>query len=266
MTRRFRLALALLCTLPGGMALGQAPDGGVLLLPMPTDPASREISVTVTPGLKRTTDLRDPALREARVAMLAKTVIPPEQLRALADARDGLAAQRYVRWLLANGGSASDVAYYGSIAASTGRVATLSDAVAAMMRLNPATEPPERVKVYVEMLYPHAWAGNTLALDTIAMLNGEGRLFGPMSEKTRARMLDQSAKIGDGRLELLMAMELLRQPAARAAQADLIRDYLKRATAGNHPGVQSAAAALLASLDAPAASPSTPSAAAETQP
>lgn len=230
-------------------------EEGLFALPIPTDKAARQISVTVNPGLKRTVDLPDGPLRAARVAMLAKEEVAPDLLRQLADRRDGLAALKYLRYLTANGGSASDVAYYGSVAAAAGRVAGLAPAVAAMRRLDPATEPPERVKVYVEMLYPHAWAGNVVALDGIAMLAGEGRLFGPMSEKTRARMLEQADKIGDGRLELLMATELLRQPGARETQAETIRSYLNRAAAGSHPGVHGAAVALLASLDGTAPPP-----------
>jgi hypothetical protein len=105
--------------------------------------------------------------------------------------RDGLAAQRYVRHLVANGGSDSDIAYFGSIAVATGRVWTLPETVKAMLRLDPATEPPERVKVYMAMIYPHAWAGNSLALDAVVMLNGKGRLFGEMSDRTRKQLDEQ---------------------------------------------------------------------------
>lgn len=260
MTRGLRCMIAL-TALAAGLAAQplwaqqDTPDLGLFALPIPSNPEARKISVTVDPGLKRTVDLPEGPLRAARVAMLAKEEVAPDLLRQLADLGDGLAALRYLRHLSANGGSASDIAYYGSIAAAAGRVAGLAPAVAAMRRLDPATEPPERVKVYVEMLYPHAWAGNVVALDGVALLTGEGRLFGPMSEKTRAKMLDQAAKIGDGRLELLMATELMRDPAARATSADTIRSYLNRAAAGSHPGVHSAAMALLASLDGTAPPP-----------
>lgn len=228
-------------------------ESALLALPVQADPASRQISVIVDPGLTRTRDLPTEELRAARRAMFEDAaLVAPDLLRQLADRRDGLAALHYTRHLVATGGSDSDIAFYGTVAAATGRVWALRDAVGAMLRLDPATEPRERVSAYMAMLYPHAWAGNTLALDAILQLNGEGRLFGPLSEGTRARILEQAAANGDGRIEMQMALSLLRDPAARAGSADLIRDYLTRARAAAHPGLRAMAAALLARLDDPA--------------
>ena len=42
-------------------------------------------------------------------------------------------------------------------------------------------------------------AGNVLALDALIVLNGEGRLFGPMSDRTRDRIVAQAEQAGDGR-------------------------------------------------------------------
>ncbi len=66
----------------------------------------------VDPGLRRTADLPE-ELRQPRRDMLADIEIPPDQLRALADRGDGLAALRYYRWLMdgAPTASASDVAF-----------------------------------------------------------------------------------------------------------------------------------------------------------
>jgi hypothetical protein len=224
-----------------------APDP--LMLPMPADLATRQISVTVDPGLTRTRSLPTEDLRAARRAMLADEPVTPAQLQALADRRDGLAAQRLVRHLLASGGSASDIAHYGSIAVATGRIWSLPAAVAAMRRLDPATEPPERVKGHAAMLYPHAWAGNTAALDALIDLNGEGRLFGPLSDRTRAKIEAQAAQAGDGRSFLHLALVLLRDPAPDDAIRTRIRDYLVQAQGGTHLGVRTTASALLARLE-----------------
>jgi len=227
----------------------------VIAVPVAADPALRQISVTVTQGLSSNALLPDDALRAARLEMLAGAEIADADLRTLADYGDGLAAQRYVRRLLAGAVPAdpSDIAYYATIAVSTGRVWTLPDAVAAMHRLDPATEPALRISAYIGMLYPHAWAGNALALDALIDLNGAGRLFGPLSEPTRVRILEQAALIGDGRAELRMALDLLQRPTRSNAEAALLRDYLARAGASEHLQIRSIVANIQSLLDPAAA-------------
>ena len=252
MIRPFTLALLMLvpAALPlrAQTAADPAADTAMLLFPAPA--AARRISVTVNKGLTRTASLPTAALRQARRDMLAGKVIPDADLRALADRRDGRAAQDYVRRLLKAGtGAPSDIAYYGSIAVASGRVWTLPDAVRAMHALDPATEPRARIAMHAAMLYPHAWAGNALALDALIALNGEGRLFGPMSEKTRARVLVASRKAGDGRVALQMAMVALRDPADPLAA----RLWLTEAQVAGDLAIRTTAAALLARLDAPPA-------------
>ena len=256
------LALALVMLVPAALPLQAqtatqtaaqtaaetAADAVLALFPAPA--AARRISVTVDKGLTRTASLPTAALRQTRRDMLAGKVIADADLRALADRRDGRAAQDHVRRLLKAGtGAPSDIAYYGSIAVASGRIWTLPDAVRAMLVLDPATEPHARVSQYAAMLYPHAWAGNALALDALIALNGAGRLFGPMSEKTRLRVLAASRKAGDGRVALQMAMAALRDPADPVAA----RLWLTEAQAASHLGIRTAAAALLARLDAPPA-------------
>ena len=229
-------------------ATDTATDTAMLLFPAPA--AARRISVTVDKGLTRTVTLPTAALRQARRDMLAGKEIPDADLRALADRHDGRAAQDYVRRLLRAGtGTPSDIAFYGSIAVASGRVWTLPDAVAAMRALDPATEPRARVAQAVAMLYPHAWAGNALAQDALIALNGKGRLFGPMSEKTRARLLEAGRRAGDGRVALQMALTALRDPADPVAA----RLWLHEAQGARDLAIRTTAAALLARLDAPPA-------------
>lgn len=237
-------ALSLLAVaLPGPVCAQPAP--ALPALPGLDDSRSRQISVVVTRGLTRTVDLPTAGLQQARLDMLAGFPVVDADLRALADHWDGLAAQHYVRRLLEAEprGSDSDIAFYGSIAVATGRVWSMADAVEAMRRLDPATEPPERIKVYSDMLYPHAWAGNSLALAAVIDLNGDGRLFGPLSTATRARLLELGDQTGDGRIALQMAMSLLMSPTPENRQQ--AQDYLSRAKAGNDLAVQAMAAALL---------------------
>lgn len=236
------LALALALPAPALRA-----ETALLPLPFPADPAARRISVTVDPGLTRTAALPTQALRQARRDLQADKPVSDGDLRALADRRDGLAAQAWVRRMVASGqGTPSDIAFYGSIAVASGRVWTLPETVDAMLALDPATEPKERVKTYMAMLYPHAWAGNALAQDALIALNGEGRLFGPMSDKTRARLLETDRKTGAGRVALQLAVAALRDPADPA----FARTCLDQAAASPHLAIRTTAAALRARLDA----------------
>jgi hypothetical protein len=217
-----------------------------LTLLMPPDPADRTISVVVSEGLASNYGLPD-ALKLARIAMLAGQEISAIDLRALADRNDGLAALRYVRLLTVDPmASASDIAYYATIAVATGRVWPLPEAVAAMRQLDPATEPPERIRAYVRMLYPHAWAGNALALDAVIDLNGEGRLFGALSEETRQRILEQDAVNGDGRAVMRMALTLLSLTSRTPAQDALVDIYLTRAAAADNLSISVTATNILA--------------------
>jgi hypothetical protein len=274
MTAAFaRLALLLsLCAAPAGAQTvfdAPADPAAPLIAParlaglpmtVPADRARREISVTVTPGLTETRRLPTTELREARKAMLAGTEIPDAPLRALADLGDGLAALKYHRRLLARSPAVppSDIAYYGTVAVATGRIWPLADVVAALHRLDPATEPAARVKAYAAMLYPHAWAGNALALDALIDFNGEGKLFGPMSEATRTRILEQGDAAGDGRAALRLAIALLQKPDPAPADRARAEAYLTRAMAADHLAVKTTAANLLALLKAGSDAPPPP--------
>ena len=245
MLRPFLAALLIL-----GLALSAAAQN-LISMSIPPDTAHAQISVVVTKGLTRTAKLPTPALRIDRQAMIDGKEISPEALKALADHWDGNAAQKYVRYLLASvpDAPASDIAYYATIAVSTGRVWTLPQAIAAMKTLDPATEPAARKKAYIAMLYPHAWAGNSLALDAVIDLNGEGKLFGPMSAATQKRILAQGEKVGDGRIQLRLALVLLQKPVRTQADMDAAQNFLTLAKASTNLEVQATAANLLGLIE-----------------
>jgi len=243
-----RSLLAAILTLGLGFATHAQ---NLITMPTPPDAAHAQVSVVVTKGLTRTAKLPTPALREARQAMIDGKEITPDALKALADHWDGLAAQKYVRYLLAEvpDATASDIAYYGTIAISTGRVWTLPQVVDALKRIAPATEPPARIKAYFAMLYPHAWAGNSLALDAVIDLNGAGKLFGPMSAATQKRILEQGEKGGDGRIPLRLALVLLQKPDRTEADTELAKHYLTLAEAASNLVVRTTAADLLGLIE-----------------
>lgn len=223
-----------------------------LTLSMPMDTEANQISVVVKEGLSSNAGLSD-ALRLARTNLQDGLEIGPAELKELAGRYDGLAAQRYVRLLQADRtATASDIAYYATIAVSTGRVWTLPDAIAAMLLLDPTTEPPDRIRVYASVIYAHAWAGNPMALDALIDLNGEGRLFGALSEATRLKIIEQDAANGGGRAVMRLALRLLSQPTRTPEEEAQLEEYLSRAAAVNNLAISVTATNLIAQRREPA--------------
>jgi len=220
-----------------------------LTLGMPPDPESAKIAVVVDPGLRKTANLPTAALRRDRRTLIAGQPLSDESLRALADRRDGLAAWRLVKRLRAENAPAGDIAHYAGIAAAQGRIYALDDMIDAMARLDPATASPERLRALVRVLYAHAWAGNSRAMDAVIAFNGEGRLLGPLTDATRARILQQGARM-DGRVELRLALDLLGHHAPGDADRALARGYLDRAKQSKNLAVMATAQNVIALLDA----------------
>lgn len=252
--------IAVCLTIAAGPLAAQETHEPIIPNVIAPDAQGALISVTVERGLTSSKRLRSQALRKARSALHEGEPVSEEDLRALSLAGDGLAAQRYVRVLKAGKAAAdpSDIAYFSAVAVGTGRIWTIKTMIAAMHELDPATEPRARIRKYINVLYPHAWAGNQPALDAVVAFNGEGRLFGPLSESTRSRILAQSQENGDGRIELGMAVRLLERVRASGAPADetltggdlaQAHALLKRAEASMHLGVSTSAQNFLRLMD-----------------
>ncbi len=244
------IIFALMTAFVGSQAFGE----GDIELAFPFSLESRQISVKVRPGLKNTRSLPSASLRKARLSMLEKQVISDENLRALADYGDGLAALKYVRILVSRyqgqRAHASDIAYYAAVAVGSGRVWPLRDMINAMRLLDPVTEPKKRVREYIAVLYAHAWAGNTMALDAVVEFNGDGLLFGEMSDATRAKILAQSKVNGNGRTELRLAVRLMINSERPAEETKLAQTYLVRASGSDNLAIKTTAENLLLLLNA----------------
>ena len=145
---------------------------------------------------------------------------------------------------------ASDIAYFGAIAVAAGRVWALPSMVRALAYLSPETEPKERVAKYIQVLYPHAWAGNTLALNAVIDFNGEGRLFGPLSNATRARIEQQLEALGDGQGELKLAVNILNTKELTESEKAAALAHLRRAAESEYLAVATTAANLIEQLTA----------------
>lgn len=250
-----------LCTILLGAAVASplaAQQKGAPIIPnlIVPDVSGERISVVVDPGLRNSKALKTDALRAARVALHEGGDVSSKDLRALANAGDGLAAQRYVRVLQAAQPQAtqSDLAYYSAVAVGTGRIWTLKTMIDAMHHLDPKAEPRARIRTYIKVLYPHARAGNALAIEAQVAFNGEGRLFGPLSDATRTRILEQAAQHGTGRIEFGMAMGILeRTRRAETPDPDDLaqaRRLLTLASTSDHLAVSTSARNLLRLMDA----------------
>jgi len=247
--RRVTLVLCLGLGLGLGLGLAQGAAAQGLWLDMPPDPARATISATTDAGLRSTRQLPTAALRAARRAMLAGQWVDEATLRALADRRDGTAAWNLVKRLRAQQAPAAEIAHYAAITAGTGRVRGLAPMIAAMHRLTPDSVPPEDLRLLVNVLYAHAWAGNSLAMDGVIAFNGEGRLLGPMGAATRTRLLQQGVRM-DGRVELRLALDLLARDTPGAADLATARSYLTQAAGSKTLAVAATAQNVIALLDA----------------
>ncbi|MGR3502279.1 hypothetical protein [Pseudaestuariivita sp.] len=224
-------------------------------LPKATSTEGHDISIVVDRGLRKTKYLRSRELRQARVALLDKQELPRETLKALADRQDTLAALRYSNLLWREGleENATEIAQYASISAGAGRVSSLKKMIRAMEYLDPDTTSQALKNQLMRILYPYAWAGNPLAMDAVVAYNGEGRLFGKLSARTRARIEEHSAG-GDGRVELRMALDLIRNtPRTPEAEAQA-RRYLERAQSSSNLAVRTMALNMSVLLADPASS------------
>ena len=220
-------------------------------IPIYDDKEKRLVSVEVIRGLERTTSLDDPELRDARRRMNAGETISDEHLRGLAENRDGLAAIKYVERLVEKGvrENASDIAFFASTAVGTGRVWPLPEMIDAMRYIDPATEPEERIKRYIAVIYAHAWAGNSLALDAVIEFNGPGKLFGEMGNATRRRLEEQARLADNGRIELRLALKLLETESLSEREQDLVRGYLETVSKSEVLGMRAIALNLTGLLD-----------------
>lgn len=210
-------------------------------LVLPASPESRRISVAVDRGITHTNQL-PAALQPLRKAMVGGRTVSVANLRRLADRKDSLAALKLVKLMRSGAapGTTSDMAFYSAVAAGAGRKGMLDDMIGALYELDPATEPRARLSHYIRVLYGHAWAGNTMAQDAMIALNGEGRLFGPMGDATRARIVSA----GGPRLVLSLAIKDLARDDLSTGDLTRVIGYLDNVQRNGDIALQAMAASL----------------------
>ena len=197
-------------------------------IPFNVEAESTEVAVVLRRRPFRTRDLPWGPLRDARRQMNAGEEISEDDLRAIAEYGDGLAAHKYVQILTDRGirNNASDVAFFSAIALETGRIWPLDEFVIALRHLDPETEPDRRVQRYISVLYPYAWAGNRLALEAVIEHNGEGRLFGALSTATAERIRETRESVSDDYSIIRETVTLLEQDYLTASERLRVIGYL----------------------------------------
>jgi hypothetical protein len=160
-------------------------------------------------------------LQSARKRMIAGRRISFDQMRAIADAGDGLAAFRYAERLLELDDPAllDDAAHYFASAAHTGR----DYAVAPLLRVlvMPGIEISEaRLKHIETALRRHALRGNAKATEALIGFYSTGTPFGLQPEA--ANELQQAVALGgDPEAAIAMALRAMSDPATTLSDADI---------------------------------------------
>lgn len=201
------------------------------------------------PGVQSTIELGSPALRSLRKRMVAGGVLGAADLRALADAGDGLAAFKFGKLLdetakTPDADLSSRIHYY-SIAAYTGR----GFAVPPLLRLLKITPDPEAVLGKVRLqgvedaLLSAARRGNTDAALAMALYYADGAPFGPNPDEAQ-KLLHSLAEAGTeeaARAAVKLALLAIGPDPAHPIDVVAARQMLRIAATGPDLGARAMA-------------------------
>ncbi len=199
----------------------------------------------------QTRDLPSLALQAARKSMVTGQNMSSDQLRALADAGDGLAAYRYAKVLQASAkpAKAGAAAHYYAIAAYTGR----AFAVAPLVKLLVAEGDrygPRLLTQCLNALTIQAKSGNARAAQALGQMYAKGTPFG--QDLPQAQHFLAMAGQNDPAAAMKLALALIADPADAALDHSGARAALKVAAKGTNLQARVTALNLLRLLDTPA--------------
>lgn len=203
-------------------------------------------------GAFHTQNLPTAALQRARKRMIAGQRISFDEMRAIADAGDGLAAFRYADRLLGLNDPAllDDAAHYFAVAAHTGR----DYAVGPLLRVLATTDlqiNPKRLQHIETALRRHALQGDTKATDALIGFYSTGKPFGLQPDA--ANELQQAVALnGDPQAAIEMALRAVSDPATTLSDAD-IAALLQIAVKSENLGLRTTAQNVLGLLEKRAA-------------
>jgi hypothetical protein len=191
-----------------------------------------------------------PGLERIRKRLIARHPVTFQQLRALADAGDSLAAFAFAKRLSAQGKPAliSDELHYYSEAAIGGRKyavrSILEIAARQDLRFNPA-----HLKQAERALNMLATNGNAAAADGLIQFYSSGHPFGAKPHDI-TRLLQRRVRKGDGDAAFRLAIAMLSSnPISPEGKAQVIR-YLQIAAKKGSLGTQASAANIIISMRA----------------
>ena len=199
-------------------------------------------------GVSRNDQLPTEHLRGLRKQMIAGRNLATRDLRALADAADGLAAFKYGKWLEEQDKPQllPDAAHYYAIASYTDRDFALRRLVALLVR--PGLElTSARQNEALEAMIRQAETGNTDAAMALSNMYATGKPFGKDADAVR-HWLDVAANGGRGDAAVKLALTYMMPADGMAPDAVKARAALDLAAAQPDPGTKAMAQTLLARL------------------
>jgi hypothetical protein len=219
------------------------------------------------PGVQSTAELADPNLKALRKRMVDGRTLRPAELRALADAGDGLAAFNLAKILdEAAGGDAtreaSNRVHYFSIAVYTGREFAVPPLLRVMRGIDDPVGVlgPVRLKGVEDALIVAARRGSAEAAVGLAVYYAEGTLFGARPDEARALLLSVSGdnSVDSAEAALQLALQAIGPDPSQPANPDLAREMLEIAASSSDLGVRATAENLQRLLATAAAVPAVP--------
>lgn len=209
-------------------------------------------------GISRTDQLPTEHLRALRKKMNAGRSLATRDLRALADAADGLAAFKYGKWLEEQGKPQllPDAVHYYSIASYTDRDFAVRRLVA-LLALPDLELTGPRVAEALDALTHQAQTGNADAAMALSQMYVSGDPFGKDPDATR-HWLKVAADAGRGDAAVKLALAYMMPNDGAAPDHTKAREALELAAMQPDPGTKAMAQTLLARLGTMPAPPVLP--------
>lgn len=216
----------------------------VLALGQAAQPALADSS-----GVQRTDQLPTDHLRGLRKKMIAGRSLGTRDLRALADAADGLAAFKYGTWLEDQGKPQllPDAAHYYAIASYTDRDFALRRLVALLALPTLELSVARRSEALDAMIH-QANTGNADAAIALSRMYASGTPFGKDPQAVRD-WLNVAANAGRGDAAVKLALTYMAPADGMSPDPIKARAALNLALAQPEPGTKAMAKTLLARLD-----------------
>lgn len=210
------------------------------------------LSLWAVPALAqngKSNPLPTPYLQSLHKKMVSGRTLATKELRALADAADGLAAFRYGKWLEEQGKPQllADAAHYYAIASYTDRDFAVRSLVA-LLAIPDLGLTDTRLKEALDALTLQAKTGNADAAMALSQMYVTGHPFGKDHEAVEI-WLAVAAKNGRGDAAIKLALAYMMPQNGQPAKLEKARAALDLAAALPDPGVKAMAQTLLVRLE-----------------